>query len=86
MGRRMIRSITIWKKPIRSMIRKILEMTELSKCPVSCFFYTPGGWGLGEGVVKDGEDDDPEYSHLEEANQEYDKEDFRDDGTVNIYY
>ena len=33
------------------MIRKILEMTELSKCLVSWFFYTPGGMGLGKGVV-----------------------------------
>ena len=41
----MIRSTTIWRKKIRSKIRKILEMTELSKFLVSCFFYTPGGVG-----------------------------------------
>ena len=42
------------------------------------------GWGLGEGVVKEGEDDDPEYNYLEEADQEYDKEDFRDDRAVKV--
>ena len=39
---------------------------------------------LGEGGVKDGEDDDPEYNYLEEADQEYDKEDFRDDRAVKV--
>ena len=37
-----------------------------------------------EDVVKDAEDDDPEYNYLEEAEQEYDKEDFRDDRAVKI--
>ena len=29
------------------------------------------GWGLGEGVVKDGEDDDPEYNYLVMEDQEF---------------
>ena len=41
-------------------------------------------WVLGEGVVKDGEDDDPEYNYLEEEEQEYDEEDFRDDRAVKV--
>ena len=48
-GRSRIQSTTIWRKPIRSMIRKILELTELSKCLVSWFFYTPVGVGSREG-------------------------------------
>ena len=43
MGRMMIWSTTIWRRKIRSMIRKILEMAELSKFLVSWFFYTAGG-------------------------------------------
>ena len=42
------------------------------------------GWSLGEGVVKDGEDVDPEYNYLEVEDQEYDKEDFRDDRAVKV--
>ena len=41
-------------------------------------------WVLGEGVVKDGEDDDPEYNYLEEEDQEYDQEDFRVDRAVKV--
>ena len=29
-------------------------------------------------------DNDPEYNYLEEADQEYDKEDFRDDRAVKV--
>ena len=32
----------------------------------------------------DGEDDDPEYNYLEEEDQEYDVEDFRDDRAVKV--
>ena len=46
--------------------------------------YTRWGWGLGEGGVKDGEDNDREYNYLEEEDQEYDKEDFRDDRAVKV--
>ena len=37
-----------------------------------------------EDPVKDTEEDDPEYNYLEEEEQEYDKEDFRDDRAVKV--
>ena len=37
-------------------LRKILEMTELSKCLVSWFFYTPGGVGSRGGGSQGGEE------------------------------